>query len=470
MNLEGKLHISVLELLRSACTLEGRSRTKFVSLLLQSLLRTYVLQVPRTCLVSLTPLDLARRPYPKSTIHEIRTEDLCIIYIQHWQCSPCLQEVNRARKLYPILLLNGYSTESFCLPTEPNDLVRTLLEEGHDVLLLRTRLHPSNASNAFSIEDIGKLDIPAAMNKIIELYEESIKVHVVAHCVGGLAIHISIMGGHVSARHLASLSCTNSSMFFKLTTSSSIKMWLPLIPMSMAIMGKNRTLQLLQASTTAKSIRHRLLKSIARLMPRPERCTCDECEVFSGVFGNTFWHENISHTMHQWMNRENQTRLPMAAFSHLRKICNVGFIVDSKGSNRYLIHPERMEMPTLYISGERVLLVTPETSFLANKYMKLHQPSYRHERVVVDGFGHSDLLIGEKSHEKVFPYIRKHIELAEDEQNSLRARTRDYDCMKEALAWCDDPYKDGAGGFGSCILPFIIIVLLVLLFKFLIVC
>ncbi|XP_042050013.1 uncharacterized protein LOC121795536 isoform X3 [Salvia splendens] len=446
-NLKGKLHISALELLKCMCTLEGRSRIKFLCLLTRSLIRTYILQVPRTSHESVNASDSTQRHCPSSKIHEIKTEDDFIISCQHWRSH---QSRRSTKHYYPLLLLNGYSTESFSLPTEPNDLVRTFLQEGHDVLLLRTRLHPLNASNDFSIEDIGKIDIPAAMLKIVELYGESIKVHVVAHCVGGLAIHISIMGGHVSAKHIASLSCTNSSMFFKLTTSASIKMWLPLIPISMRIMGKNKTLHLIQTSTT--SIRHRLLKSIAHLIPRQERCTCDECEVFSGIFGNTFWHENVSHVTHQWMNKENQTKLPMAGFSHLRKICNAGFIVDSSGNNTYLIHPERMALPTLYISGERVILVTPETSFLANKYMKLHQSGYRHERVVVDGFGHSDLLIGEESHEKVFPHIQRHIELAEDEQDSLRN-------YEEAVAWSDDPYKDGAG-FGSCI----IILMLVLLF------
>lgn len=232
------------------------------------------------------------------------------------------------------------------------------------------------------------------------------------------------------------------------------------VQMSMAIMGKDKTLNLLLASNT--SIRHRLLRSIARLIPRHERCTCDECEVFSGIFGNTFWHENISHSVHQWMNRENQTRLPMAAFSHLRKICRSGFIVDQKGNNAYLIHPERMSTPTLYISGERSILVIPETSFLANKYMKLHQPHYRHERVVVDGFGHSDLLIGEKSPEKVFPHILKHVELAEDEQDSSRTRPRN--C--EALTWSDDPYEDGTG-FRSSILPLNLILILLLVFLLL---
>lgn len=66
----------------------------------------------------------------------------------------------------------------------------------------------------------------------MELHGPCVKVHVVAHCVGGLAIHIAVMGGHVSATRIASLSCTNSSMFFKLSALSTVKMWLPLMPVS----------------------------------------------------------------------------------------------------------------------------------------------------------------------------------------------------------------------------------------------
>lgn len=230
----------------------------------------------------------------------------------------------------------------------------------------------------------------------------------------------------------------------------------------MVILGKNKTLPLL--GKTATSFRHGLLKSIARLIPRCERCTCDECEVFSGIFGNAFWHENVSHTMHSWLNKINVTSLPMAGFTHLRKICNAGFILDSDGKNIYMVHPERMALPTLYISGGRTLLVTPETSFLANKYMKLHQPSYRHERVVVDGFGHSDLLIGEKSFEKVFPHIITHIRLAEKGRNSS-VESRDNRYKKEVLGWSEDTHEDG-GSVGIWVFCLIFVVILVMLKSF----
>ncbi|KAK1324185.1 Long-chain-alcohol oxidase FAO1 [Acorus calamus] len=293
INLHGELQLSLIELLRSIVTMKGNGKFKFVGLLLRSFLRTYVLQTPRCD--TYNPIEMIEGAYPSSTLHEMRT----------------------------VLLLNGHSTESFYLPTEPRDLVRTLLDEGYETWLLQPRLHPLHPSNDFTIEDIGKFDVPAGKNKILPMFENS-----------------------------------------------------------------------------NDNLRQRILKSIARLIPRYERCTCDECEVFSGIFGNTFWHENVSPSLHWWLNKQCLPRLPMPGFPHLRKICIAGFIVNSNGENSYLVHPERMALPTLYVSGGRSLLVTPEMSHLANKYMRLHQPSFLHKRVVVEGFGHSDLLMGEESYKK----------------------------------------------------------------------
>ena len=66
---------------------------------------------------------------------------------------------------YPVLLINGYATESYCLPTEPTDFVKTLLDKGHETWLLQPRLHPLNSSNSFTVEDIGRFDIPAGKIK-----------------------------------------------------------------------------------------------------------------------------------------------------------------------------------------------------------------------------------------------------------------------------------------------------------------
>ncbi|XP_059462770.1 uncharacterized protein LOC132191696 [Corylus avellana] len=461
VNLRGELCISMVQLLKSILSLEGNERGRFIRHLLHTFLRTYFLQIPRGSHKDFTLSDSYVKPYPSSTLHEIQTEDGFFISCRQWKCTQIPSRLEGPKQLNPVLLLNGHSAESYWLPTEPNDLVRTLLEEGHETWLLQPRLHPLNPSKDFTIEDIGRFDVPAAINKILELHGQHTTIHVVAHCVGGLAIHIALMGGHVSATHIASLSCTNSSMFFKLNASSMFKMWLPLVPLSMVILGKNNILPLLETSKC--SFRHRLLKFIACLIPRYERCTCNECEVFAGIFGSAFWHGNVSPSMHYWLSKESTlTRLPMAAFPHIRKICKAGFIVDSNGNNKYLIHHERMALPTLYISGGRSLLVTPKTSFLANKYMKLHQPGFRHERVVVEGFGHSDLLIGDESDKKVFPHILSHIRSAEGGNGAIRAPGRKY-TKEAALEWEDDQY-DEYGGFDSWFSPLVVVLLFLLLF------
>ncbi|KAG2683001.1 hypothetical protein I3760_10G011700 [Carya illinoinensis] len=460
MNLKGEFHISMAELLKSLLSLEGNNRGMLVRLLLRTFLRTYIVQIPRGSHKDFTISDSCLKRYPSSTLHEIKTEDGFFISCRQWKCTQIPLTLEGPKQPKPVLLLNGHA-ESYSLPTEPNDLVRTLLEEGHETWLLQPRLHPLNPSNYFTIEDIGRFDVPAAINKILELHGQHTTIHVVAHCVGGLAVHIALMGGHVSSAHIASLSCTSSSMFFKLNASSMFKMWLPLIPLSMVILGKNKILPLLETSKASR--RHRLLQYIARWIPRCERCTCNECEVFSGIFGNPFWHENVSPSMHYWLHKESLTRLPMAAFPHLRKICKAGFIVDNNGNNSYLIHPERMALPTLYISGGRSLLVTPETSFLAHKYMKLHRPAFRHERIVVEGFGHSDLLIGEESYKKVFPHILSHIRSSAEggKNGDTIAEGRRY--TKESLEWENDLYEE-YGGFRSWFPPLAVILLFLFFF------
>ena len=63
----------------------------------------------------------------------------------------------------------------------------------------------------------------------------------------------------------------------------------------------------------------------------------------------------------------------------------------------------------------------------------------------MDGFGHSDLLIGEESCEKVFPRFVSHMKLAEE-----GVRKEETDCRKEAaLSW--DGSHDSTGGLGAWI-------------------
>ncbi|GFY97906.1 hypothetical protein Acr_12g0004470 [Actinidia rufa] len=289
VSLKGKLSISLVELLKCLISLEGDLRGRF-----------YMSSVKKFSMYFCFSAD-----------------DGFIIRCRQWKSNEKLCRVGVEKKLNPVLLINGARN-----------------------LATATKITPvANSSNIFTIEDIGRFDIPAVVN------------------------------GYTRKE---------------------------------------------QDPSSAQTLKHQFTT------PAPEM----HCP-----FGATL--------------RE----------MHL-KICNAGFIVNPNGENSYLIHPERMALPTLYISGGKTLLVTPQTSFLANNYMKLHQPVFRHERVVVEGFGHSDLLIGEESYIRVFPHILSHIRLAEEGKKCVMGSERSKN-NKEALAWGDDPFVEANGGFWSWISPLV---------------
>lgn len=91
----------------------------------------------------------------------MHAEDGVVISCRQWKCQQSLSKLRGSHEQRnPILLVNGYAVESYWLPTEPNDLVRTLIEEGHETWLLQSRLHVLNPSNTFTLEDVGRFDIP----------------------------------------------------------------------------------------------------------------------------------------------------------------------------------------------------------------------------------------------------------------------------------------------------------------------
>ncbi|KAH7447450.1 hypothetical protein KP509_01G107600 [Ceratopteris richardii] len=402
--MRGTVQISFINLLLSLISMKGPRKFDFVSSLLLSLFRTYFLSTSR-----LQPSFLENygesQQYPQYTVHDMVTDDGARISCWRWPPSPKPNDVSKTDfSSSCVLLLNGYSGESYCLPTEDNDLVRTLLNSGYEVWLLHTRLHFSVCTNnPFSLDDIVRFDLPAAFAGMAELRSKVEPIHVVAHCIGGLIIHMALLGGYVPVSSVASLTCTNSSMFFDVTKLAMVKLFLPLIPVSLWFLGANSVICF--SDNSPESWRHRLLKRALCLVPRLEKCTCKECDLFSGMFGNAFWHENVTERLHAWLSKEALVRLPVSGFRQLRQICMAGTVVGSNGEGKYMPYIGRLTLPTTYISGGRSLLVTPNTTERAHALMRHHHPEFNHTRHLVYGYGHSDLLIGEMAPRDVFPLI-----------------------------------------------------------------
>lgn len=73
LNLKGELRVSFLELLKCFISLKGNGRGRFIHLLLQTLVRTYILQIPRGTRENFIVTDSYDKSYPSSTVDDIRT-------------------------------------------------------------------------------------------------------------------------------------------------------------------------------------------------------------------------------------------------------------------------------------------------------------------------------------------------------------------------------------------------------------
>ncbi|KAM0946207.1 putative long-chain-alcohol oxidase [Dioscorea sansibarensis] len=73
VDLKGELHLSVVGLLKSLISMQGNQKGRFVRLLLQSLWRTYILQIPRKAESRFTSFAKYTKTYPTSSLHEVKT-------------------------------------------------------------------------------------------------------------------------------------------------------------------------------------------------------------------------------------------------------------------------------------------------------------------------------------------------------------------------------------------------------------
>eukprot|EP00268_Persea_americana_P039357 TRINITY_DN38963_c0_g1_i2.p1 TRINITY_DN38963_c0_g1~~TRINITY_DN38963_c0_g1_i2.p1 ORF type:complete len:105 (+),score=24.41 TRINITY_DN38963_c0_g1_i2:413-727(+) len=97
--------------------------------------------------------------------------------------------------------------------------------------------------------------------------------------------------------------------------------------------------------------------------------------------------------------------------------------------------------------------------------MKLHQPGFHHGRVVVEGFGHSDVFLGEEAYKKIFPHILSHMKFVEQQRNGATAMNmeeRSY--RKEASSWGNS--NEGNGGSGALISILLLAVSIIVMVSF----
>ena len=148
-------------------------------------------------------------------------------------------------------------------------------------------------------------------------------------------------------------------------------------------------------SFSGESLGARLLDQSLRAypMPRGERCDQAVCRRLAFIYGVAVRHANVNERTHSTMH-ELFGPTDMTMMSHLSRMARVERTVSAQGFDDYIPNLERLRLPITFVSGKHNMVWVPESTERTYSLLvtELGQDLFR--RVVFDGYGHQDVLIG----------------------------------------------------------------------------
>lgn len=313
-----------------------------------------------------------------------------------------------------VLLLHGLSnsTDMFIMPEHVN-IVNYLHSHGlTDIWSLDWRgsgrftynLIPSR----YTLDDVIRYDMPAAVSEIRKRVGEDAEIHVVAHCVGSITFMCSLAAGHIEG--IKSIVSNSVSLTPKVSWPAFIKVLVgsfvfenifrypyisPMMPYSPAF-GFGKWIYYME-----------------RLFRR--ECKEPACHMISFMWGwgypAAYEHKNIHEVTHRRL-KDLFGGVGFHYYRHIRKMLFKKEAVpyDHKMQNQdlpesYLQNMKNIKVPpTLFISGSenRIFPGSNKETYERLKQMNSSWPIQFRE---IMGYGHQDTFIGKNAHLDVYPHI-----------------------------------------------------------------
>lgn len=349
--------------------------------------------------------------------------------------------VARARS---VLLLHafGQSGLSFTTPTIDENLAEHFYRKGYEVWVLETRMSTRSgyATDPCSIDQIAEHDVPGAVRYIVDLLARELpgrpplQVGAFAQCIGSAALWMAALSGRLRhpQAHMApggeQLSMLSHAMFSQVhpwvvgSRGTQAKTWVPSVLHAIwhrgyvpfAVRGPQNGLLL--------PFLDRVLASMP--VPPAERASFEghddaaaTCRRIRFIEAPLFLHRNLNPATYGKMNLlfgDANLRL----FAHARRFVDREMLVDEDGIGRY-VTPDAIRrdlaFPVQLMHGRANELfdftgACDSFTRLAVTHGHWQQQFCRGSDgaagpLVVDGYGHLDVLIGKTAHQDVFPHV-----------------------------------------------------------------
>jgi cholesterol oxidase len=315
------------------------------------------------------------------------------------------------KPLRPVLLIHGSGVSSRIFSTDliATNLVEFLSAAGYDVWLvdLRVSIEMPSVLVPTNVDKVAREDIPAAVAKIRQVTGLA-EIQVLGHCMGGLALTMSLLFGLEGVR---SAVISQVSAHPVPGTLEKIKCGLH-VPDIMAHLGVLD----LTAFTEHRSWPYNLLDEALRLYPLNHKQGCGNpiCHRATFLYGLLYEHEKLNETLHANL-QEILGVHDVSVFKHLAAMVRAGKVVNDEGRDVYLSGTDGMKgleglrLPIGFIHGEKNQTYLPESTQRTYDMLLGQFPEQPYERHVIPGYGHIDCIFGKNAAVDVYPLIARYL-------------------------------------------------------------
>ncbi len=315
----------------------------------------------------------------------------------------------------PVMLVHGLGVSSgiFTVDTIDTNLVEYLFAHGYDVWLLdyRASIELAGAEQPVNGDVIANIDLPEAVAELRRLSGAQ-TVEMVVHCFGSTTFFMSMLAGKLA--HVRAAVASQTGAHVEAAGLVRLKSGLH-IPSVLEALG----VESLTAYTDADAgWLERLYDKALFLYPvaGDERCQSAACHRISFMYSLLYEHDQLSVATHDTLH-ELFGVASVSAFEHLAAMVRAKQLVDAKGNDVYLSHPERLAIPLRIIHGAENACFDPAGTEKTFEWLRTHNDPRLYSRVVIPNFGHIDCIFGQHAATEVFPYILEHLEAHADERN-----------------------------------------------------
>ncbi len=346
------------------------------------------------------------------------------------------------------LLLHGLAQGSlvFAHPAQQIDgratnLATWLHQRGYDVWLADYRLsnqfdRTQVPYDGWTIDEIARFDVPAAVEHILAQYPAGTRLHIFAHCVGAVATAMAILAGKVTNAQIASVALNaihpwivpSPANDFRARLVTFVRDYLnddffdPRIPTadrvgaaqslldrlaySMARLGEtdpasNRPVDPTDPDRPDQGHRHGTDRNLANAI----------CDRMTFLYGRMWRHENSQGVHAHWKDLVGPA--PGAVQRHLFYLLTRERLLNHDGENVYLTDsnlPRWAGIRTLFLHGDRSDVFNPQSASRAATRLQL---ALQHHNVLdtpvrlkrIQGYGHMDVILADRACSVSFPYL-----------------------------------------------------------------